>query len=197
MEGLAPCYTINDSTYRTGNESNVVCNWETNGYRLPTEAEWEKAARGGVHDRRFPWSDTDTISHEQANYKGNGSGNGYDLSDTNGYHPAFATKVYPYTSPVGFFYAGYANGYWLCDMAGNVSEWCWDWFSPIYYHTSPGEDPRGPGSGSLRVCRGGDWYQGAEAARAANRGFSYPSKKAGNIGFRCVRWRTIPDPRAP
>jgi sulfatase modifying factor 1 len=148
-EGLTPCYKFNGTVYRTGTSDAVTCDWSANGYRLPTEAEWEVAARGGLSGKRFPWGDT--ILHSQANYLAN-STHAYDLSGAlNDYHPAYKTGGEPYTSPVGSFAA---NGYGLYDVAGNVTQFCWDWYGPEY---SGGSDPRGPSSGSKRVTRGGYW----------------------------------------
>ena len=152
-----------------------------NGYRLPTEAEWEKAARGGATGHRFPWSDADTISESRANYYGN-NGLTYDLGP-NGYNTTYATGGQPYTSPVGSFTP---NGYSLYDMAGNVFEWCWDWYSSSYY-TSGQTDPQGPSSGSDRVLRGGSCDSNAFYARCANRVNYTPSYGLNYYGFRCVR----------
>jgi formylglycine-generating enzyme required for sulfatase activity len=95
-EGLEPCYTLSGIVYRTEESDTPDCNWSANGYRLPTEAEWEKAARGGVAGHRFPWSDVDTIDHTRANYDSH-SRYGYDTSSTRGYHPTYATGDYPHT----------------------------------------------------------------------------------------------------
>ena len=112
----------------------VYANWAAQGYRLPTEAEWEKAARGGLSGERFPWSDVATITHSRANYFSD-SNYPYDTSPTRGNHPTFNDGVSPYTSPGGTFAA---NGYGLYDMAGNVFEWVWDWYGAPY---AGGSDP--------------------------------------------------------
>ena len=178
-EGLAPCYKVSGTVVRTGSSDTVTCDWMANGYRLPTEAEWEVAARGGLSGKRFPWGDT--ISQTQANYYANTSYS-YDLSGSvNFYHPAYRTGGMPYTSPVGSFAA---NGYGLYDMAGNVSQWCWDWYGTPY---AGGTAPRGAATGSLRVLRGGFWSFYANAARSANRSNNPPSSANSSNGFRLAR----------
>jgi len=182
-EGLTPCYTVSGAVLKTGTTLPTV-NWSANGYRLPTEAEWEKAARGGVSGKRFPWG-TDTISHADANFVNNG-GESYQ-SGTAGYHPSFATSGFPYTSPVGSFPD---NGYGLTDMAGNVWEWCWDWYGSSYYTTGT-TDPRGPSSGSNRVMRGGSWDSGASDHRCSRRHLFNPAGQDTVMGFRPARSRLL------
>ncbi|MGB7748761.1 MAG: SUMF1/EgtB/PvdO family nonheme iron enzyme, partial [Verrucomicrobiia bacterium] len=192
--GLTPVYYMDagfTQVFTNGdNGTTVYANWGANGYRLPTEAEWEKAARGGLSGQRFPWGDT--ISESQANYNSYWSWSGgvpyffYDVNSYSGYNTNF-NGVYPYTSPVGYFAP---NGYGLYDMAGNVLEWCWDWYGTPYGQ-STNTNPTGPVSGSTRVLRGGSWYDHADLARCACRYAGYPNYGYnGNFigfGFRCVR----------
>jgi formylglycine-generating enzyme required for sulfatase activity len=181
-EGRVPAYYTNatqTTVYRSGrvDVQNSWVKWNS-GYRLPAEAEWEKAARGGLSGKRFPWGDT--ITHSQANYYSDSSYS-YDVSPTRGYHPTFNDRVYPYTSPVGHFAA---NDYGLYDMAGNVLEWCWDWYGS--YSAESVTDPRGPTSGSLRVFRGGGWSHDAWHCRAAYRKYYWPDFRYYYLGFRSV-----------
>jgi formylglycine-generating enzyme required for sulfatase activity len=202
MDGRVPAYYTDASqtvVYRAGdlNISNMCVNWSANGYRLPTEAEWEMAARGELSGMRFPWGNpTNTISWNQANYEGDpwtldSSGFDFDHATAIGFDPAYATGQQPYTSPVGSFAP---NNYGLFDMTGNVEEWCWDWYAsqfPSYPAGSPylgGSNPHGPDLGSHRVLRGAAWDDLAAYATCAYRNHSiYPGTEANDVGFRCVR----------
>jgi len=104
----------------------------------------------------------------------------YDMSNT-GFNPAFNDGVSPYTSPVGSFAA---NGYGLYDMAGNVWQWCWDWYGS--YSIGSQTDPRGPTSGSNRVFRGGCWFDYAFSCRTAYRYYFDPTIYDNGFGFRSV-----------
>jgi formylglycine-generating enzyme required for sulfatase activity len=181
-EGLTPVYYTDAAMtgfYTNGQSSTLQVKWAADGYRLPTEAEWEKAARGGASGKRFPWGDT--ISHAQANYDASG-GQAYDLSDGAGNHPDWIAGGAPYSSVVGSFAP---NNYELYDMAGNVWEWCGDWYA--YYGTSPQTNPHGPDAGTSRVWRGGSWYNDASEARGARRHALDPTDVGSDKGFRCVR----------
>ncbi len=182
---VAAYYTSAAQTtvYRTGrvDVQNDWVRWNA-GYRLPTESEWEYAARGGLSGKRFPWGDT--ISHSQANYYSYWQSGkpyyNYDVNPNEGYHPDCDTGDYPYSSPVGSFGA---NGYGLYDMAGNVWEWCWDWSGG--YGSGVQANPRGLAGGWIRVIRGGNWDIHAWSCRVALRYGSWPARGY-DFGFRSV-----------
>jgi len=187
-EGRVPAYYTNGeqtAVYRSGQLDllNDWVKWDT-GYRLPTEAEWEKAARGGASGQRFPWGNT--IDHSRANYRARAQVPAYDVNPTDGFHPMFG-GVQPYTSPAGYFAP---NGYGLYDMVGNVWEWCWDRWSNSYYSSSPSSDPRGPvtgpTSGPSRVFRGGLWGSIAFDCRLGHRTTNVSTIAADELGFRAV-----------
>ncbi len=189
-EGLAPCYTVAGAVYTNG-QASPVCDWSAGGYRLPTEAEWERAARGGAGGRRFPWTDRDSIDFNRANYHSpwveGAPYYGYDDAASEGWHPVYgASGAVPWTSPAGSFAT---NAFGLFDMAGNVAEWCWD--IGRTYSAEPQTDPRGASAGSHRMVRGGGWDEGAGdgpyTARCAWRGYGTPADAGQTVGFRCVR----------
>ena len=153
-EGLTPAYSISG----TGDNRTVSWNRNANGYRLPTEAEWEYACRAG----------TTTVYNTGAN-----------INDNTGWYNSNSGRK---THPVG---QKSANAWGLYDMHGNVWEWCWDWYGD--YSSGSQTDPMGASSGTDRVHRGGCWGNSAGYLRSAIRDFNDPSCRYGSLGFRLVR----------
>lgn len=158
-DGAMPAQRASQPIYNVDwHDATAYCEWS--GKRLPTEAEWERAARGGLEGKDYPWGD-EGPSPQKARYN---------------------TPLGP--GPVGEFKP---NGLGLYDMAGGVSEWCFDWFDRTYYENSPARNPRGPDEGLYRIVRGGAWSDSPKRLLVSFRNWVRPDQKTANLGFRCVR----------
>lgn len=162
--------------FTTWDDTQAFCRWlskkEGKTYRLPTEAEWEKAARGGLEGKTYPWGN-ETPDGTRCNFADKNTD--FYWSDER------VDDGYVFTAPVGSFPP---NGYGLYDVAGNAWEWCQDWFDFDYYKDSPAKNPRGPSSAIDRSIRGGSWCNDAAIIRCAFRGYILPDVPSHLRGLR-------------
>lgn len=161
--GYSACYDTTNWSY----------NPTKNGYHLPSEAQWERASRGNLDKKKYPWGDEDAGT--RCNYQS--------------YQGLLVDEMANFSNGRGTLAVGkfQPNGFALYDMAGNVLEWCNDWYQEDYYSESPSENPPGPNSGSERLIRGGAWNRSETYLQCAFRDKKSPATKRSDIGFRIVK----------
>jgi len=164
--------------YVSWDDANTYAKWAKK--RLPTEAEWEYAARSGNKGYKYSWGNGSPIGRKGGNIVDETAKHRFtDLTIWSGYDDG-----YVFTAPVGSFEP---NEFGLFDMTGNVSEWCADWYDENYYASSPKQNPQGPASAIGRVLRGGAWSNYPDLLRCAVRGRGDTTYRTAGIGFRCVQ----------
>ena len=163
VAGLEPCYDMQTGDYDSSKS----------GFHLPTEAQWEKAARGGLDQMSYPWGNDSPVN--RCNY-----------NEYSGYLEPFMADFGANRGPLPVD-SLVANGYSLKNMAGNVWEWCNDWYSRDYYDSSPSQNPLGPDTGTEKVVRGGAWNSSSTYIQCAFRERFAPEVKRFDIGFRIAR----------
>ncbi|MGA7921333.1 MAG: SUMF1/EgtB/PvdO family nonheme iron enzyme [Candidatus Acidiferrales bacterium] len=163
FDAVAYCEWLNRTNQSTSEPSQRQPATETTNwlFRLPTEAEWEYAARGGGEQKQYPWGE-----------------------DPPGTLPNYAIRWKTGPEPVG---RAERNAYGLCDIGANVHEWCSDWFDPDYYRISPDRNPQGPSEGRRRSSRGGSWRHHTKVSRCAARSSIPPEFQYADYGFRVAR----------
>ena len=179
QEGLQLCYSleqINPANDPLAKPITVVtCNWAANGYRLPTEAEWEFAARKSNTQSRFA-NGSMIAAPEELNFDGSPAMQLPYVKTWIGRRQTVNIGSLPSAGNSGIY-----------DMSGNVAEWCWDYYSATYYTSSKMMEPCGPSQGKMRCVRGGSWRDSAKGCRVSSRSYLNPLNKSNTCGFRCVR----------
>lgn len=173
-EGLEPCYG--------GERDSVTCDFGANGYRLPTEAEWEYAARSRGKKIKYAWGDSMPFieGRPAGNTRDEAAHREWDITDYwIGYDDGYAR-----TAPVGSFAP---NELGIYDIGGNVYEWCWDWYDERFYETSPIENPTGAPTGEMRACRDAGFACAIRHECVASRGLGKPTLAFSWGGFRIAR----------
>ena len=173
IEKLEECYSVDKNKKDPDNyhqfdslKYTIICNFEANGYRLPTEAEWEYAAKGGLQSNNYTYSGSNNID-EVGWYRKNSKGSDYGTTHYIGEKKPNELGIY--------------------DMSSNLSEWCWDWYSEKSYTECSNTNPIGCLNGKSRVVRGGNFTDFAKECRVVNRHCNYPQNGYFSLGFRVVR----------